>query len=89
MNLSLLTYHNEIIEEEDFSLVRRLFLGLVDISHLKQSTAAHQSSVRDREDLQREGQAFKASLALRGFTVIEEIEAERDTFPSEELGREC
>lgn len=48
----LYTYHNEIIEEEDFSLVCCLFLGFVDISHLKQSTAAHQSSMRDRENLQ-------------------------------------
>lgn len=45
------SYHNEIIEEEDFSLVCCLFLGLVDIRNLKKSTAAHQSSVRDREDL--------------------------------------
>ncbi len=49
----LCTYHNEIIEEEDFSLVCCLFLGLVDVCHLKESTAAHQSSVRDRENLRR------------------------------------
>lgn len=47
----LYSYHNEIIEKEDFSLVCCLFLGLVDIRHFKKSTAAHQSSVRDRQDL--------------------------------------
>jgi len=47
------THHNEIVEEEDFSLVCCLFLGLVDISHLKKSTAAHQSSMGDGENLQR------------------------------------
>lgn len=45
------THHNQIVEEEDFSLMCRLFLGLVDICHFKQPTAAHQSSVRNRENL--------------------------------------
>lgn len=47
-------YHNEVVEEEDFSLVRRLLLGLVDIGDLEEPTAAHQPSVRDREDLRKE-----------------------------------
>lgn len=45
-------HHNEIVEEEDFSLVRRLFLRLVDVGDLKEATAAHQSPVRDGQDLQ-------------------------------------
>lgn len=45
------THHNEIIEEEDFSLVRCLFLGLVDVCHLEEPTAAHQPPVGDGEDL--------------------------------------
>lgn len=40
-------YHDEVVEEEDFSLVRRLLLGLVDVGHLEESAAAHQPSVRD------------------------------------------
>lgn len=47
-------YHNQIVEEEDFSLVRRLLLGLVDIGHLEEPTAAHQPSVRHREDLRKD-----------------------------------
>lgn len=44
-------HHDEIVEEEDFSLVRRLFLGLVDVRHLKEPTAAHQPPVGDGENL--------------------------------------
>lgn len=44
-------YHDQVVEEEDFSLVRRLLLGLVDVGHLEEPTAAHQPSVRDGEDL--------------------------------------
>lgn len=51
-------YHNEIVEEEDFSLVRRLLLGLVDVGHLEEPTAAHQAPVRDREHLRTRGQRF-------------------------------
>lgn len=47
-------YHNEVVEEEDFSLVRRLLLGLVDVGDLEEPAAAHQPSVRDREDLRKE-----------------------------------
>ena len=50
----LVIYHNQVIKEEDFSLVRCLFLGLVDVRHLEESTAANQSSVRDRENLGRQ-----------------------------------
>lgn len=59
----LSTHHNEIIEEEDFSLVCCLFLGLVDVCHLKKSTTANQSSVRDRQHLQRHKHAY---IQLRG-----------------------
>lgn len=45
------THHHEIIEKEDFSLMCRLFLSLVDIRHLEESTTAHQSSMRDGENL--------------------------------------
>lgn len=47
-------YHNEVVEEEDFSLVRCLLLGLVDVGDLEEPTAAHQPSVRDREDLRKD-----------------------------------
>ena len=68
----LYTYHNEIIEQEDFSLVRGLFLGLVDVCHLKKSTTAHQSSVRDGENLRRNRRrALMTQMRrLRGFEVM-------------------
>lgn len=63
------SHHNEIIEEEDFSLVCCLFLGLVDICHLKKSTTAHQSSVRDREDLQATRACQTFIRKPRGFEI--------------------
>lgn len=40
-------YHYEVVKEEDFPLMRSLFLGFVDVSHFKQTTAADKSSVGD------------------------------------------
>lgn len=51
-------YHDQVVEEEDFSLVRRLLLGLVDVGHLEEPTAAHQPSVGDGEDLGGRKQPF-------------------------------
>lgn len=48
-----LFYQKQVIEEEDFPLKLGQFLlvSLVSIRHLKQSTAAHQASVRHSENL--------------------------------------
>lgn len=59
-------HHDEIVEEEDFSLVCRLFLGLVDVRHLEEPTAAHQPPVGDGEDLRT--QAGRECRSLRGGT---------------------
>lgn len=51
------TYQQEVIEEEDLSLElgEFLFMRLVGVRHLKQTTAAHQTSVGHSEDLRRRG----------------------------------
>ena len=50
-------HQQQVIEEEDLSLElgQFLFMRLVGIRHLKQTTAAHQTSVGHSEDLWRQG----------------------------------
>ena len=50
-------YQEEIIEEKDLSLKlgQFLFVRFIGIRHLKQTTAAHQTSVRHSKDLQKLG----------------------------------
>lgn len=52
-----ISYQQEVIEEEDLSLElgEFLFMRLVGVRHLKQTTAAHQASVGHSEDLRRRG----------------------------------
>lgn len=40
------SYHQEVIEEEDFSLMEAKFLRLVWVRHLEQPAVTHQPSVR-------------------------------------------
>lgn len=63
-------YHNEVVEEEDFSLVRRLLLGLVDVGDLEEPTAAHQPPVRDREDLRKEESLASDDVHRRGVGAL-------------------
>lgn len=58
-------HHDEIVEEEDFSLVRRLFLGLVDVRHLKEPTAAHQPPVGDGKNLRKKVEWRRVSVTQR------------------------
>lgn len=50
-------YQQQVIEEEDLSLElgQLLLVRLVGVRHLKQATAANQTSVRHGEDLRRRG----------------------------------
>lgn len=57
-HLKVHSYQQQVIEEKDLSLKlgQFLFMGFVCIRHLKQTTAAHQTSVGHSEDLQKAGQ---------------------------------
>lgn len=57
-HLNVRSYQQQVIEEKDLSLKlgQFLFMGFVCIRHLKQATAAHQTSVGHSEDLQKAGQ---------------------------------
>lgn len=46
-----MSYHDEVIEEEDLPLVGGLLLGLVYVGHFKEATAAHQSPMGDGQHL--------------------------------------
>lgn len=52
----LIPHQQQVIEEEDLSLQlgQFLFMRLVGVRYLKQTTAAHQTPVRHGEDLQRQ-----------------------------------
>lgn len=51
-------YQQQVIKEKDLSLElgQFLFMRLVGIRHLKQTTAAHQTPVRHGKDLHRRGE---------------------------------
>lgn len=49
------TYHQEVVKQEDLSLVQPELLGLVRVRNLKESTVAHQPPVGQREHLSGEG----------------------------------
>lgn len=45
------TYHQEVIKQEDFSLMQSEFLGLIWVWNLEESAVADQPPVRQRENL--------------------------------------
>lgn len=49
------TYHQEVIKQEDFSLVQSKFLGLIWVWNLEEPAVADQPPVRQRENLRGEG----------------------------------
>lgn len=49
------TYHQEVIEQEDLSLVQSQLLGFVGVRNFKKPAVADQPSMGKREHLCREG----------------------------------
>lgn len=56
------TYHQEVIEQEDLSLVQSKFLGLIWVWNLEEPAVADQPSVRQREHLCREEKLWLSRL---------------------------
>lgn len=47
----MMSYHQQVIEQEDLSLVDAAPLGSVRVGNLEQLAAAHQPAVRQRQNL--------------------------------------
>lgn len=56
------TYHQEVVKQEDFSLMQSEFLGLIWVWNLEESAVADQPPVRQREDLWGGGKCVLSSL---------------------------
>lgn len=58
------TYHQEVIKQEDFSLMQSEFLGLIWVWNLEESAVADQPPVRQRENLWGGREVFPQQPAL-------------------------